>query len=152
MIMTLNDVLTKQNVITKILLQVGEKELSKEAKVKIMRLRMKYNKIKNQFDEDAQEFISQIVTDEFKELANKAERTEQEDAKYKELDLKINSEYFEYLGQKGREEIKESIDDSFSEEEYAEIVDVNSANDVEINGNPVKATDLLEIFYNLFVK
>ena len=152
MIMTLNDVLTKQNVITKILLQVGEKELSKEAKVKIMRLRMKYNKIKNQFDEDAQEFISQIVTDEFKELANKSERTEQEEAKYKELDLKINSEYFEYLDQKGREEIKESIDDSFSEEEYAEIVDVNSANDVEINGNPVKATDLLEIFYNLFVK
>ena len=150
--MTLNDVLTKQNVITKILLQVGEKELSKEAKVKIMRLRMKYNKIKNQFDEDTQEFISQIVTDEFKELANKPERTEQEDAKYKELDLKINSEYFEYLGQKGREEIKESIDDSFSEEEYAEIVDVNSANDVEINENPVKATDLLEIFYNLFVK
>lgn len=150
--MILNDVLTKQNVITKILLQVGEKELSKEAKVKIMRLRMKYNKIKNQFDEDAQEFISQIVTDEFKELANKSERTEQEEAKYKELDLKINSEYFEYLDQKGREEIKESIDDSFSEEEYAEIVDVNSANDVEINGNPVKATDLLEIFYNLFVK
>lgn len=152
MIMTLNDVLTKQNVITKILLQVGEKELSKEAKVKIMRLRMKYNKIKNQFDEDTQEFISQIVTDEFKELANKSERTEQEEAKYKELDLKINSEYFEYLDQKGREEIKESIDDAFSEEEYAEIVDVNSANDVEINGNPVKATDLLEIFYNLFVK
>jgi hypothetical protein len=152
MIMTLNDVLTKQNVITKILLQVGEKELSKEAKVKIMRLRMKYNKIKNQFDEDTQEFISQIVTDEFKELANKSERTEQEEAKYKELDLKINSEYFEYLGQKGREDIKESIDDSFSEEEYAEIVDVNSANDVELNGNPVKATDLLEIFYNLFVK
>lgn len=150
--MTLNDVLTKQNVITKILLQVGEKELSKEAKVKIMRLRMKYNKIKNQFDEDTQEFISQIVTDEFKELANKSERTEQEEAKYKELDLKINSEYFEYLDQKGREEIKESIDDAFSEEEYAEIVDVNSANDVEINGNPVKATDLLEIFYNLFVK
>jgi hypothetical protein len=152
MIMTLNDVLTKQNVITKILLQVGEKELSKEAKVKIMRLRMKYNKIKNQFDEDTQEFISQIVTDEFKELANKSERTEQEEVKYKELDLKINSEYFEYLGQKGREDIKESIDDSFSEEEYAEIVDVNSANDVELNGNPVKATDLLEIFYNLFVK
>ena len=152
MIMTLNDVLTKQNVITKILLQVGEKELSKEAKVKNMSLRMKYNKIKNQFDEDTQEFISQIVTDEFKELANKSERTEQEEAKYKELDLKINSEYFEYLDQKGREEIKESIDDAFSEEEYAEIVDVNSANDVEINGNPVKATDLLEIFYNLFVK
>ena len=50
--MNLNDVLTKQNLITKILLASDGKELSKELKVKIMRIRMNYNKIKKQFDED----------------------------------------------------------------------------------------------------
>lgn len=53
MSMTLNDVLTKQNVITKIILKDGDKELPKELKVKIMRIRMAYNKIKKQFDSDA---------------------------------------------------------------------------------------------------
>ena len=48
--MTLNDVLTKQNLITKILLANDGKELPKELKVKIMRIRMSYNKIKKQFD------------------------------------------------------------------------------------------------------
>ena len=47
--MTLNDVLTKQNVITKVILKDGDKELPKELKVKIMRIRMAYNKIKKQF-------------------------------------------------------------------------------------------------------
>ena len=50
MIMTLNDVLTRQNVFTKIMLKDGDKELSKELKVKIMRIRMAYAKIKKTFD------------------------------------------------------------------------------------------------------
>jgi hypothetical protein len=44
------------------------------------------------------------------------------------------------------------IDDSFTMDEYSDIVDVNSGNDVEINGNKIKATDFLEIIYDLFVK
>jgi len=58
MLMTLNDLLTKQNVITKVVLKEGDKELPKELKVKIMRIRMSYNKIKKQFDEDTQDFTT----------------------------------------------------------------------------------------------
>ena len=149
--MNLNDVLTKQNVITKLVLQDGEKELSKETKVKIMRVRMSYNKVKKQFDADTQEFTEQLVTDELKELANKQDRTEAEDNKFNELSAKVDNEYREYLIQKGNEEITESINDKFTEEEYSDIVDINSGNDVEINGNKIKAVDFLEIFYDLFV-
>ena len=150
--MNLNDVLTKQNVITKIVLQDGEKELDKELKVKIMRNRMTYNKIKKQFDADTQEFTDQIVTEELRELASKQERTDEETARYEELSKKFDSEYREFLVQKGMEEITDTIDDSFTEDEYMSIVDVNSGNDVEINGIKVKAADYLEIFYEIFVK
>lgn len=150
--MTLNDVLTKQNVITKIVLQNDEKELDKELKVKVMRIRMAYNKIKKQFDSDVQEFMQEIVTDELKELANKQERTEEENVRFEELNKKIDSEYREYVIQKGNEEIKDAIEDTFTEDEYASIVDVNSGNDTEINGIKVKAADLLEIIYEIFVK
>lgn len=150
--MTLNDVLTKQNVITKIILKDGDKELSKELKVKIMRIRMAYNKIKKQFDDDTQEFTNQIISDEFRELANKSERTLEEEARFNELNDKTNSEYQEYLIQKGLEEVKDTPDDVITMEEYSDILDVNSGNDVEINGNSVKAADLMEIVFDLFVK
>lgn len=152
MLMTLNDVLTKQNVITKIILKDGDKELPKELKVKIMRIRMAYNKIKKQFDDDTQEFTNQIISDELRELANKSERTPEEEARFNELNDKTNSEYQEYLIQKGFEEVKDTPDDVITMEEYSDILDVNSGNDVEINGNSVKAADLMEIVFDLFVK
>ena len=150
--MTLNDVLTKQNLITKILLANDGKELSKELKVKIMRIRLAYNKIKRQFDEDTQEFSKQIVSDELRNLANKTKRTPEEETKFNELNSKANSEYQEYLIQKGNEDIKETPNDSFTEDEYFDILDLNSEGEYEINGQKVKATDLMEVFYDLFVK
>lgn len=150
--MTLNDVLTKQNVITKIILNDGEKELSKELKVKIMRIRMAYNKIKKQFDEDTQEFTNQIISDELRELANKTDRTPEEDARFNEMNDKTNAEYQEYLIQKGLEEISDAPEDSITMDEYSDILDINSGNDVEINGSTIKAADLMEIVFDLFVK
>ena len=149
--MTLNDVLTKQNLITKILLANDGKELSKELKVKIMRIRLAYNKIKRQFDEDTQEFSKQIVSDELRNLANKTKRTPEEEAKFNKLNSKANSEYQEYLIQKGNEDIKETPNDLFTEDEYFDILDLNSEGEYEINGQKVRATDLMEVFYDLFV-
>ena len=149
--MTLNDVLTKQNVITKVILKDGDKELPKELKVKIRRIRMAYNKIKKQFDADAQEFANQIITDELRELSEKADRTPEEDARFNELNNKTNSEYQEYLIQKGLEEVLDIPDDTLSLDEYSDILDVNSGNDVEINGNIIKAADLMEIIFDLFI-
>ena len=149
--MTLNDVLTKQNLITKVLLANDGKELSKELKVKIMRVRLAYNKIKKQFDEDTQEFSKQIVSDELRDLANKTKRTPEEEAKFNELNNKANSEYQEYLIQKGNEDIKEIPNDSFTEDEYFDILDLNSEGEYKINGQKVRAADLMEVFYDLFV-
>ena len=150
--MNLNDVLTKQNLITKILLANDGKELTKELKVKIMRIRMNYNKIKKQFDEDTQEFSKQVVSDELRDLANKTDRTPEEEARFNELNAKANSEYQEYLIQKGKEEITDTPDDTISEDAYGDILDVNSEGEYEINNQKVKAADLMEAFYELFVK
>ena len=150
--MILNDVLTKQNVITKILLKECDKELPKELKVKIMRMRMAYNKIKQQFDSDTQEFTKELIPEELQTLANKEDRTEDENKRFEELNNKVNSEYQEFLIQKGNEEITESIEDSLTIDEYSDILDVNSGNDVEINGNKIPAADFMEVVYGLFVK
>ena len=149
--MILNELLTRQNVITKIELKDNDKELSKELKVKIMRIRLAYNKVKKAFDEDVKEFVEQITTDEYKELVQKTERNEEEEKRFNELTSKINSDYIEFINQKGLEEISETIDDKFTEDEYAEILDINSGNDVEINGNKSKAADFMEVFDEMFI-
>ena len=149
--MILNELLTRQNVITKIELKDNDKELSKELKVKVMRIRLAYNKVKKAFDEDVKEFVEQITTDEYRELAQKTDRNEEEEKRFNELTSKINSDYIEFINQKGLEEISETIDDKFTEDEYAEILDINSGNDVEINGNKIKAADFMEVFYEMFI-
>ena len=149
--MILNELLTRQNVITKIELKDNDKELSKELKVKIMRIRLAYNKVKKAFDEDVKEFVEQITTNEYKELVQKTDRNEEEEKRFNELTSKINSDYIEFINQKGLEEISETIDDKFTEDEYAEILDINSGNDVEINGNKIKAADFMEVFYEMFI-
>lgn len=149
--MIFNELLTRQNIITKIELKDGDKELPKELKVRIMRIRLAYNKVKKAFDEDVKEFVEQIATDEYKTLAQLPERTEEQEKRYNELNTQINADYVEFINQKGLEEVKETFDDKLTEDEYAEILDVNSGNDVEINGAKIKAADLMEILYELFV-
>jgi hypothetical protein len=149
--MVLNDLLTRQNVFTKLLLKDGDKELPKELKVKVMRIRMAYSKIKKNFDAEVQEFMEELITDEFRALNSNTERTEEETARLEELSQSINSEYQVYMIQKGKEEVS-VIDDTLTEDEYADIVEVNAGNDVEINGIKVSAVDLLEAVYDLFVK
>ena len=100
--MILNELLTRQNVFTKISLSDGEKELPKELKVKIMRIRMSYNKIRKAFDNEVQEFVEELMTDEFKNLQQNNERSEQEEKRFQELSKLIDSEYQEFLIQKGQ--------------------------------------------------
>ena len=151
MIMVLNDVLIKQNVITKILLKEGDKELSKELKVKIMRIRMAYNKIKKNYDDEVKEFTEELIPQEFKELSQKVNKTDEDQLKLGEMEVKINSEYQEFLSQKVNEKV-ECIDDTFTMDDYSDIIEVNAGNDVVINNNLIKAPDFLEIIYDLFVK
>jgi hypothetical protein len=113
---------------------------------------MAYNKIKKNFDNEVKEFTEELMTDEFKELSNKSDKTSEEESRYKELSNTINSDYQEFLIQKGNEEITLGTEDTFTMDEYADILEVNAGNDVEINGNKIPAVDFLEIIYELFVK
>ena len=151
--MTLNEILTRQNVLNAILLKDGDNELGKELKVKIVRLRMAFNKYKKNLDEEVQEFTKELVPEELKTLQEKpeSERTEEENTRLKELVDKVNSEYNEFMTQKGNEEVKFDTNYSFTDDDFDSIVAVNAGNEVEINGNKVKSEDLIEAFYELFV-
>jgi hypothetical protein len=149
--MVLNDLLIRQNVFTKLILKDGDKELPKELKVKVMRIRMAYNKIKKNFDSEIQEFMESIIPEEFRILSNKTDRTSDENDRLELLTNNINSEYQEFIRQKGSEEVN-GIDDTFTLDEYTELLEVNAGNDTDINGVKISAINFMEVVYELFVK
>ena len=147
--MTLNEVLIRHNFITKLLLKDGNSELTKELKVKIMGMRIALSKFRSQFDQDAQEAIQGFKPSNFDILAQKQDRTSEEEKELKEMSDKLTEEYNAFIIAKGNELV--SFDKKFTEEEFGEIMEVNADNDVEINGNKLNAADFLEVIYGLFV-
>ena len=147
--MTINEVMMRHNFITKVLLRDGDKELSKDLKVKLMTMRIKLGKIRKELEEDLQEVVKTLTPEGYQELVMKPDRTEEETAQVEAWNKQINEEYNAYVDKRGKEEV--DIDTTLTEDEFAEIIEVNAGNNTEINGTKVNAADFLEILYSLFV-
>lgn len=147
--MTINEVMVRHNFITKVLLRDGDKELSKDLKVKLMTMRIKLGKIRKELEEDLQEVVKTLTPEGYQELVMKPDRTEEETAQVEAWNKQINEEYNAYVDKRGKEEV--DVDTTLTEDEFAEIIEVNAGNDVEINGQKLNAADFLEVLYSLFV-
>lgn len=148
--MTTNDAIIRHNFISKVIFKDGDNALSKDLKIKIMSMRIEYGKVHKIFDEDVQEFTKGIIEDRFNELQQKPDRTEEENKEYNDFINKYNQETNDYISKRAMDpvEVKEF---GLNMDEYTEIMEVNSANDVTINDNKIDAPDFLEILYDLFV-
>lgn len=148
--MTINEVMIRHNFINKILFKDDTSSLDKDLKVKIMSMRIEYGKIRKSLEEDLKEFVNSLTTDDMKILASKPDKTPEEINQIQSWNNQIKDEYNTYISKRGKEEVN-IINDTFTEDEYNQIVKVNTENDVEINGTHLNAPDFLEVIYNLFV-
>ena len=139
----------KHNFITKVLLRDGDKELSKDLKVRLMSMRIELGKVRRQLEEDLQEAVKELTPTGYQELIMKENKTEEDKAQVEAWNKQINEEYNAYVDKRGKEEVQ--IDTTLSEDEFAQIIEVNAGNDVEINGTKLNAADFLEVLYSLFV-
>jgi hypothetical protein len=147
--MTVNEMMVKHNFITKVLLRDGDKELSKDLKVRLMSMRIELGKVRKQLEEDLQEAVKELTPKGYQELIMKENKTEEDKAQVEAWNKQINEEYNAYVDKRGKEEVQ--IDTTLSEDEFAQIIEVNAGNDVEINGTKLNAADFLEVLYSLFV-
>lgn len=141
--------MVKHNFITKVLLRDGDKELSKDLKVRLMSMRIELGKVRKQLEEDLQEAVKELTPKGYQELIMKEDKTEEDKAQVEAWNKQINEEYNAYVDKRGKEEVQ--IDTTLSEDEFAQIIEVNAGNDVEINGTKLNAADFLEVLYSLFV-
>lgn len=147
--MTVNEVMIKHNFITKVLLRDGDRELSKDLKVKLMSMRIKLGKVRKELEEDLQEVVKNLTPSGYQELIMKIDKTEEDKAQVEAWNKQINEEYNAYVDKRSKEEV--DIDTTITEDEFGEIIEVNAGNDVEINGTKLNAADFLEVLYSLFV-
>ena len=98
----------------------------------------------------SQEAIKDLTPEGFPELAQKTERTEEEEAKFQEMNKKLNEDYQAFVIERGKDQV--DVVATLTEDEYAQILEVNADNDVEINGQKLSAPDFLEAIYSLFVE
>lgn len=148
--MTTNEALIRHNFMSKVILKSGEKELSKSLKVKVMQIRIKLAKIRREFDEDVQEALKGFTPEGYNEIAQKVNKTDEDVKKVDAWNKQIQEDYNEFVIKRGQDEVV--LDTKLTEDEYNEILEVNAANDVEINGQELSAADFLEILYTLFVE
>lgn len=141
--------MVKHNFITKVLLRDGDKELSKDLKVRLMSIRIELGKVRKQLEEDLQEAVKELTPKGYQELIMKENKTEEDKAQVEAWNKQINEEYNAYVDKRGKEEVQ--IDTTLSEDDFAQIIEVNAGNDVEINGTKLNAADFLEVLYSLFV-
>ena len=139
----------KHNFITKVLLRDGDKELSKDLKVRLMSMRIELGKVRKQLEEDLQEAVKELTPKGYQVLIMKENKTEEDKAQVEAWNKQINEEYNAYVDKRGKEEVQ--IDTTLSEDDFAQIIEVNAGNDVEINGTKLNAADFLEVLYSLFV-
>lgn len=147
--MTVNEMMVKHNFITKVLLRDGDKELSKDLKVKLMSMRIKLGKVRRELEDDLQEAIKNLTPNGYQELIMKIDKTEEDKAQVEAWNKQINEEYNAYVDKRSKEEV--DIDTTITEDEFGEIIEVNAGNDTEINGTKISAADFLEVLYSLFV-
>jgi len=148
--LTTNDVIIRHNFISKVQFKDGDANLSKDLKIKIMAMRIEYGKVHKEFDNDVQEFTKGIMNDRFNELQQKPERTEEETKELNELISQYNSETNEYINSRAFDEV-EVKEYTFTEDEFNEIIETNSDNNVKINEVEIPAPDFLEVIHDLFV-
>ena len=141
--------MVKHNFITKVLLRDGDKELSKDLKVRLMSMRIELGKVRKQLEEDLQEAVKELTPKGYQELIMKENKTEEDKAQVEAWNKQINEEYNAYVDKRGKEEVQ--IDTTLSEDDFAQIIEVNAGNDVEINGTKLNAAAFLEVLYSLFV-
>jgi sulfatase maturation enzyme AslB (radical SAM superfamily) len=149
-----NEFEAKRNFLKAVHLKNESKELSKDLKVKIVRLRLTYNELHNEIAHKINTYVDNLVSDEIRELHNKKEEelTEEEKQKVIEASNVYSKAYGDYLKKISEEESSYKGDDIFTEDEFNDIIDINACEEFEVAGQKLSLEDFMQAFHSLFVK
>lgn len=150
--MTYDEALMRYNLLSNLLYKDGDDNLSKDLKIKLIRMKIEFSKINKEFEDYQSQCVDSIKTDEFEDLQNKQDRTEEENKRLNEIVESLNNDLNKLLFEKSRETTEVKFD-YLTEDEFDEILVVNANNEnVTINGNKIDSGNFLDLFHTLFIR
>ena len=149
--MTIKDAIFRYNLLNTMLFSDGDYSVSRELKVKLIRYKLNFQKIVNEFTETQKKYIEEVKTPEYNELASKESRTKEENKNLDKIIQEINSELNQLINSKLSEEVETTWYQPLTEDEYNEILNVNVEHDVEINGQMIDSTSYVSLLHDYLV-
>ena len=150
--MTINDIITKYNLLNVLKFEDDGYAVKRELKVKLIRYKLNFAKVKDEYVAFQQQAMEEIQTDEYKTLANKQDKTEEENIRFEKIIDDLNDELNRIANNKANETIDMKSFEPLTEEEFNNILEVNVNNSPDINGNKLDSNVYLELLYSNFVK
>jgi len=149
--MSINDALIRYNLLNFVKYTDEDYSLSRELKVKLIRLKLDLEKTYNDFNSFQQKALEEVKTKRYDELVNKENRTEEENVELQKIVAEINEDLNKIVLKKAEEEV--SVNFSYlTNDEYNEFLTVNINNEVTINGVKLSPEEYVSLFYRKFVK
>lgn len=149
--MTINNAVLRYNLIFVMKFIDGEYSLSRELKIKLIRLKLDLEKIRDEFVSFQQKAMEEIKTQEYEELLNKENKTPEEVKHLEEVTAELNEELGKLIQEKSNEMVNVKSFDYLTEDEFNQILSVNVENNPIINGSKLDFDTYIELIYKNFL-
>ena len=149
--MTINNAVLRYNLIFVMKFIDGEYSLSRELKIKLIRLKLDLEKIRDEFVSFQQKAMEEIKTQEYEELLNKENKTPEEVKHLEEITAELNEELGKLIQEKSNEMVNVKSFDYLTEDEFNQILSVNVENNPIINGSKLDFDTYIELIYKNFL-
>lgn len=149
--MTINNAVLRYNLISVMKFIDGEYSLSRELKIKLIRLKLDLEKIRDEFVSFQQKAMEEIKTQEYEELLNKENKTPEEVQHLEKITAELNEELGKLIQEKSNEMVNVKSFDYLTEDEFNQILSVNVENNPTINGSKLDFDTYVELIYKSFL-
>ena len=148
---SINNAVLKYNLLNCLKYSDESYNISRELKVKLIRMKLDFEKVYKEFNQFQQQALEEVKTDRYKYLVDKKDRTEEEEKEAVALLKELNEDLHKIVREKSLETVTVNFN-HLNEDEFNEILLVNVNNNVRINGMDSPSEEYIELFHNEFVR
>lgn len=148
---SINNAVLKYNLLNCLKYSDESYNISRELKVKLIRMKLDFEKVYKEFNQFQQQALEEVKTDRYKYLVDKKDRTEEEEKEAVALLKELNEDLHKIVREKSLETVTVNFN-HLNEDEFNEILLVNVNNNVRINGMDIPSEEYIELFHNEFVR
>lgn len=151
--MTINDALVRYNILSSLKYKDGDYSLPRELKIKLIKLKLAFEKYYNDFNAYQEKCLEEVKTDEYNTLVaiEEDKRTEEQRNRLAEVVNALNAEMNELLFAKTMEVIDVVEFNYLTEDEFNSVLEVNIENEVNINGTQLDGGAYVDLIHQAFL-